>query len=220
MRLLLLHHTDHDVPAIEAEVARSGHRVRSISAQGTSLLREVEVFEPDVIIVAADDPSRDLLEQVCVFSQFRERRIDALHPRLARLLDVRWQIGVRSTPHTLAKLLLPAPAAWRALPVTHADDLVRLARHLQAAGGRGIVYRGCEGEAHWHPRRDVLAHVCRDGVIDIRPWSDGSTADAIETVDPEATRRSIEAVIAEEQPMPPAIAAQADLMMELVHATH
>lgn len=146
--------------------------------------------------------------------------IDALHPRLARLLDVRWQIGVRSTPHTLAKLLLPAPAAWRALPVTHADYLDRLARHLQAAGGRGIVYRGCEGEAHWHPRRDVLARVCRDGVIDIRMWSDGSTADAIETVDPEATRRSIEAVIAEEQPMPPAIAAQADLMMELVHATH
>ncbi len=73
VRILLLHHTEHDVPAIEAELARSGHRVRSISAQGTSLLREVEQFEPDVIIVAADDPSRDLLEQVCVFSQFRER---------------------------------------------------------------------------------------------------------------------------------------------------
>ncbi len=75
VHILLLHHTDHDVPAIEAELARSGHRVRSITAQGTSLLREVEQFEPDVIIVAADDPSRDLLEQVCVISQFRERPI-------------------------------------------------------------------------------------------------------------------------------------------------
>ncbi|MCX8098379.1 MAG: ANTAR domain-containing protein [Casimicrobiaceae bacterium] len=73
--MLLLHHTEHDVPALEARLARSGHRIRSVTAQGTTLLREVETFEPDVIIVAADDPSRDLLEQVCVCSQFRERPI-------------------------------------------------------------------------------------------------------------------------------------------------
>ncbi len=75
LRILLLHHTEHDLPAIESRLARSGHRVRSVTAQGTQLVREVEDWQPEVIIVAADDPSRDLLEQVCVVSQHRERPI-------------------------------------------------------------------------------------------------------------------------------------------------
>jgi anthranilate phosphoribosyltransferase len=144
--------------------------------------------------------------------------IDALHPRLARLLDTRWRIGVRSAPHTLAKLLAPTDAAWRAVPVTHADYLDRLARHLQATGGCGVVYRGCEGEAHWHPRRELRVHVCHGGAIDIRTWSDGAPADAHETVELQTTLREIEAVLAGHAALPAAIEAQADLMMETVHA--
>lgn len=144
--------------------------------------------------------------------------IDALHPRLARLLEARWRIGVRSAPHTLAKLLAPTDVAWRAVPVTHADYLDRLARHLQATGGHGIVYRGCEGEAHWHPRREVRVHVCHGGAIDVRTWSGSAATDALETVELRTTVRELEAVLAGRAALPAAIEAQADLMMETVHA--
>jgi anthranilate phosphoribosyltransferase len=144
--------------------------------------------------------------------------IETLHPRLARLLDWRWRLGVRSAPHTIAKLLAPVAGGWLAVPVTHGEYLTRLARQLSASRARGLVYRGCEGEAHWHPRRAVSVQVCRDGAIDMRAWAGGDSAPVIETVDPEATLGHLEAVLSGREPLPAAIEAQADLMMEITYA--
>jgi two-component system, response regulator / RNA-binding antiterminator len=36
---------------------------------------EVTHWQPDLILIAADDPSRDMVEQICVVSQYRERPI-------------------------------------------------------------------------------------------------------------------------------------------------
>ena len=76
--------------------------------------------------------------------------IELLAPDLARLLDVRLEIGVRNSGHTLAKLLLPQgvqPAdACRLIAVTHPDFLARVRDYLAASPGNAFLMRGVEGE--------------------------------------------------------------------------
>ena len=40
-----------------------------------TLQAEVDHWNPDLILIASDDAARDVMEQVCVVSQFRERPI-------------------------------------------------------------------------------------------------------------------------------------------------
>lgn len=75
MKILLLHDTEHDVPEIEQMLAGHGHHVRSVTANALVLSEEVATWLPDLILIAADDPSRDMVEQICVVSQHRERPI-------------------------------------------------------------------------------------------------------------------------------------------------
>ena len=75
MRVLLLHHTQHDLPAVESVLAAQGHVVRSMAVNALTLQAEVERWNPELILIAADDAARDVVEQICVNSQFRERPI-------------------------------------------------------------------------------------------------------------------------------------------------
>ncbi|TAG81224.1 MAG: ANTAR domain-containing protein [Betaproteobacteria bacterium] len=75
LKVLLLHNTSHDVAALEAALSRMGDEVRSISANAITMLREIEAWPPDLILIAADDPTRDMIEQICVASAGRERPI-------------------------------------------------------------------------------------------------------------------------------------------------
>lgn len=74
-----------------------------------------------------------------------------LAPDLARLLDLRLDVGVRNSGHTLAKLLLPqgveAAAACRVIAVTHPDFLTLLREHFTTAPANVFLMRGVEGEA-------------------------------------------------------------------------
>ncbi len=75
MKVLLLHNTSHDVAALEEALSRVGDEVRSIGANALTMLREIEAWPPDLILIAADDPTRDMIEQICVASAGRERPI-------------------------------------------------------------------------------------------------------------------------------------------------
>lgn len=75
LKVLLLHNTSHDVAALEEALSRVGDEVRSIRANALTMLREIEAWPPDLILVAADDPTRDMIEQICVASAGRERPI-------------------------------------------------------------------------------------------------------------------------------------------------
>jgi two-component system, response regulator / RNA-binding antiterminator len=75
VRILLLHDTNHDIPEIEQTLAERGHHVRSVVANALTMSTEVTQWQPDLILIAADDPSRDMVEQICVVSQYRERPI-------------------------------------------------------------------------------------------------------------------------------------------------
>lgn len=75
MRLLLLHDTEHDLPAIESVLSAHGYRVKSVAANALTIESEIAAWNPEVILIAADNAARDMIEQICVMTQFRERPI-------------------------------------------------------------------------------------------------------------------------------------------------
>ena len=84
--------------------------------------------------------------------------IDALCPALARLLALRWQLGLRSAGHTVAKLLaLPAstgaPRAVRVVNHTHPEYGTALTQFLAASRADALLLRGTEGEPVADARR-------------------------------------------------------------------
>jgi len=75
VRLLLLHDTEHDLPAIESVLSAHGYRVKSVAANALTIEAEIAAWNPEVILIAADNAARDVIEQICVMTQFRERPI-------------------------------------------------------------------------------------------------------------------------------------------------
>lgn len=83
--------------------------------------------------------------------------LDVLAPPLARVLALRGEIGVRSSGHTLAKMLQPfATPALRLVSVTHPDYLKRMREFFTTHASHALLLRGAEGEAVAHPRREPV----------------------------------------------------------------
>jgi anthranilate phosphoribosyltransferase len=87
----------------------------------------------------------------------------ALCPPLARLLDVRWQVGLRNSGHSVAKLLaLAAPQrSVRVVNHTHPEYGESLAQFLAETRADALLLRGTEGEpvadARRTPRMDAFS---------------------------------------------------------------
>jgi two-component system, response regulator / RNA-binding antiterminator len=75
VRILLLHDTQHDLPAVESVLVANGYEVRSVAVDVITLQSEVDRWNPELILIAADNAARDVMEHICVCSQFRERPI-------------------------------------------------------------------------------------------------------------------------------------------------
>ena len=56
-------------------LAAYGYNVRSVAVNALTLQNEIERWNPESILIASDGAARDVMEQVCVVSQFRERPI-------------------------------------------------------------------------------------------------------------------------------------------------
>lgn len=90
--------------------------------------------------------------------------LESLCPGLAALLALRPRLGVRSSGHTMAKLLDPCPGrSVRVVPVTHPEYLVRMHQFLSSDGGHALLMRGTEGEAYANPRRRPKLECYFDG---------------------------------------------------------
>ena len=69
------------------------------------------------------------------------------HPPLARFLDLRSELGVRSVVHPVAKLLNPGRASSQVIGVTHPPYLEKTAEALKMLGARrALILRGVEGD--------------------------------------------------------------------------
>lgn len=101
--------------------------------------------------------------------------IDTLAPSLARVLKLRRVIGLRSSGHTLVKMLQPfTTKAVRLVSVTHPEYLDRMRAFFTSYGSHALLLRGAEGEAVAHPRREPVIE-----------WLDGKTAEVWRAVSEE-----------------------------------
>lgn len=92
--------------------------------------------------------------------------IDTLAPAIARVLKLRREIGLRSSGHTLVKMIQPFTSkAIRLVSVTHPEYLERMRAFFTSHASHALLLRGAEGEAVAHPRREPAIE-----------WLDGKTA--------------------------------------------
>ncbi|RQH04616.1 DNA-binding protein YbiB [Paraburkholderia dinghuensis] len=211
------------VPLLALLLAREGvpvlvHGVSTDPGRVTSAEIFAELNHP-----AARDHSdieTQLAERCVAFSP-----IEALAPKLARLLALRRRMGVRNSTHTLVKLLQPfAQPGLRLVNYTHPayrDSLSALfAAHPEAATGGALLARGTEGEAVADTRRQVQVDWLHDGVCETLIEPERSSPDAPEVTLPEdrdasTTAAWTEAVLRGDVPVPTAIALQIETIMRI-----
>ena len=145
--------------------------------------------------------------------------LDALHPKLAALISNRWRIGVRSTPHTVTKLLQPIDGpSVRVIALTHGDYIDRIGAYIATQpDAKALVFRGCEGEPVLHPKRAVAVQIFQNGTSVMHNWPGVAAHDLPDTCDIATTVAYIESVIRGERPMPPWIDWLARLVHQLAH---
>jgi anthranilate phosphoribosyltransferase len=143
---------------------------------------------------------------------------ELLCPPLARLLAVRWVIGLRNPGHTVAKLLNPLGQGMQVVNHTHPEYGISLADYLSLGRVNALLMRGTEGEpvadARRQPRFDVFLRGQREAAL-CRAPQDGvllSLPDLPAGREAEVTARWIQSVIDGNAPMPQAIAAQAECL--------
>lgn len=152
--------------------------------------------------------------------------VDALCPPLARLLDVRWTIGLRNSGHTVAKMLDPvrgAPAL-RITSYTHPEFGELMASYARQSAASMMLLRGTEGEAVADPRRQPrietwlggqpcpeLGCPAQEGVLATMPLLPRE-------FDAATTAIYIQAVMSGEKPAPDPLERQVDLVLRALDA--
>lgn len=190
--LLALRLAAEGIPVLVHGVARDPGRVSTL-----------EVFEALGMPAArsVDEALEQLARRALAFLP-----IDLLAPKLGRLLALRWQLGVRSSGHTLAKMLNPfSGPALRIVSVTHPDYLARMRSFFAAQPqADALLLRGAEGEAVAHPRRRLDIEWVHRGQS--QRWTldpPGHEAPALpETRDAAPTAQWIERALARKEAIP------------------
>ncbi|HJV62894.1 MAG TPA: DNA-binding protein YbiB [Albitalea sp.] len=149
---------------------------------------------------------------------------EVLCPPLARLLEVRWVIGLRNPGHTVAKLVDPTRggSALRVCNYTHPEYGRALATFLQHVGANAMLLRGTEGEPVADPRRLPKLEVFVKGVS--RPDLSLGAQDGVLTelpvlpraFDAATTAHYIQSVVSGEKPAPAPLMAQADVLRRVL----
>jgi anthranilate phosphoribosyltransferase len=158
------------------------------------------------------DAARDLAEAE---TQMASRglaliSIDSLAPPLARVLQLRRQLGVRSSGHTLVKMLQPfTTRSLRLVSVTHPEYLDRMRAFFTTTAGPALLLRGAEGEAVAHPRREPAIEWLDGGSAEVWRGVADSQPELPDDRDAQVTAAWITAALAGEHRVPAAIAHQA-----------
>jgi anthranilate phosphoribosyltransferase len=135
--------------------------------------------------------------------------IDALAPPLARLLQLRRHLGVRSSGHTLVKMLQPfTTPSLRLVSVTHPEYLDRMRAFF--TGTPALLLRGAEGEAVAHPRREPAIEWLGGSSAEIWRAEPDTQPELPDDRDAEVTAAWITAALSGGHRIPAAIAHQAE----------
>jgi anthranilate phosphoribosyltransferase len=133
--------------------------------------------------------------------------IAVLAPGLAQVLSLRNRLGVRSSAHTLAKLIDPfSGAGTRMIAVTPAYYLGKLGELLLETGETALLMRATEGEAYANPRKRPRIELYRDGERQILFEEEHAPDDKHDTVpqmvEARATATHIRRMLEGDEPVP------------------
>ena len=155
-----------------------------------------------------------------------------LCPSVARLLDVRWTVGLRNPAHTIVKLLDPfalggpegahagAAPRLRVINHTHPEYGESLAGFIALSGADALLMRGTEGEpvadARRQPRFDVFLGGQRQEALSRAPVEGVlvSLPELPEGREADVTASWIESVRHDPHRLPASIEAQADCLVQ------
>jgi len=151
---------------------------------------------------------------------------EVLCPSLARLLDVRWVIGLRNPGHTVAKLIDPTRGgpALRVCNYTHPEYGQSLAAFLKHTNAHAMLLRGTEGEPVADPRRLPKLDVFMQGTL--RPDLSVIAQEGVLTelpvlpraFDAATTAVYIQGVVSGEKPAPAPLVAQVECIRRALAA--
>jgi anthranilate phosphoribosyltransferase len=176
-----------------------------------------EVFEA---LGWANTPSAEQVQTAWSQRQPVFLPIEVLCPPLARLLALRWTMGVRSSGHSVAKLMNPSPhqAVLRVVNYTHPEYVDTLSAMLQQARAHALLLRGTEGEPVADPRRqprmDVYLHGQLQADLSL-PLQEGSLAELPQLAssnDAASTAQFTQAVLQGDLPVPAPLQTQVNLL--------
>jgi anthranilate phosphoribosyltransferase len=144
--------------------------------------------------------------------------IEALAPRMAYLLSLRRILGVRSSTHTLVKIMQPfAGPALRLTSYTHPEYFEMLTHYFTtaapAARGDAFLMRGTEGETVANAKRAQQIDWFHDGERTTLVQKQAAVDELPplpEARDAVTTAAWIRAALAGEQPVPASIAEQVE----------
>jgi anthranilate phosphoribosyltransferase len=145
--------------------------------------------------------------------------IDLLSPAMTRILAMRRVLGVRSSTHTLVKILQPfKQPALRLTSYTHPEYLEMLRHYFSQVApherGDAFLMRGTEGETVASTARAQQIDWFHEGecttLVQTHQSVSGNLPDTPESVDAQATANWIQAVLAGEIAVPPNIAEQVE----------
>lgn len=90
--------------------------------------------------------------------------VSLLCPAIDKQLQLRWQMGVRNSSHTLAKLATPfiEQPALRLASVSHPEYIQRVSAFFHDVGGRALLSQGTEGEVYANPSRSAPVHLINE----------------------------------------------------------
>jgi len=139
--------------------------------------------------------------------------LSALCPGIHNLLSLRARMGVRSSAHSLVKLIDPFHGEAVLVAAATHPDFIGLMRDIMVARGQcGLLLRGTEGEPYANAKRRPRLEYVHDGVADLLFEAEHESLRALpnlpESADAVATARWIRRVLDKQVPLPKPIANQ------------
>lgn len=134
--------------------------------------------------------------------------VGAICPPIEKQLAMRWQLGVRNSAHSLAKLITPfaEDAALRLSSVSHPEYVTKVAKFFSDIGGRSLLMHGAEGEVYANPQRcPQITLIDSQGSRVVNERQSEQPEDAVvlpSAKDAETTARWIERCVAGVEPVP------------------
>jgi anthranilate phosphoribosyltransferase len=139
--------------------------------------------------------------------------VELLVPGLGALLATRNRLGLRSSSHSLAKLIDPfGGRGLRVVSVSHPDYVERIGRFLRDTAAWALLLRGTEGEPFANPKRRPRIELHHDGETEVLFEAETGTITALpelpSAIDPRTTAEWTKRVLDRRVPVPSSLVDQ------------